>query len=85
MPIYYEARLAKLKLREEMKPQLDPEFEAITEGEEETAREREAQQMVGAGSDRRHGRTAGAGAADIVAHFEQRQEIMEGKGDDRRP
>ena len=36
VPIYYESRLAKLELKEDEKPKLDPEFEQITEGEEET-------------------------------------------------
>ena len=34
--IYYEGRLAKIELREEERPKIDPEFEEITEGEEET-------------------------------------------------
>jgi type I restriction enzyme R subunit len=34
VPIYYESRLAKLDLPEELKPRLDAEFEEVTEGEE---------------------------------------------------
>ncbi len=34
VPIYYESRLAKLDLPEELKPQIDEEFEEVTEGEE---------------------------------------------------
>jgi type I restriction enzyme, R subunit len=40
VPIYYEGRFAKLSLDEEHRPRIDPEFEEITEGEEETAREK---------------------------------------------
>ncbi|MDX1414283.1 MAG: type I restriction endonuclease subunit R [Candidatus Promineifilaceae bacterium] len=80
VPIYYEARLAKLKLREEMKPRLDPEFEAITEGEEEAARERKRSKWSAleavVGTEERLALIA----ADILAHFQQRQEIMAGKG-----
>ena len=36
-PIYYESRLAKIELDENEKPHVDPEFEEVTEGEEETA------------------------------------------------
>jgi len=39
VPIYYEARLAKLDLKEEEKPKIDPEFEEVTEGEEESVKE----------------------------------------------
>ena len=34
VPIYYEARMAKLGLDEGERPKIDPEFEEITEGEE---------------------------------------------------
>ena len=34
VPIYYESRLAKLDLPEELKPRIDEEFEEVTEGEE---------------------------------------------------
>ncbi|MCH7724874.1 MAG: type I restriction endonuclease subunit R, partial [Planctomycetes bacterium] len=35
VPIYYESRIAKLELDESLVPKLDPEFDEITEGEEE--------------------------------------------------
>ena len=37
--IYYEGRLAKLELKKEEVPHIDPEFEEVTEGEEETTKE----------------------------------------------
>jgi type I restriction enzyme R subunit len=40
VPIYYESRLAKLDLPEELKPRLDAEFEEVTEGEEIERKER---------------------------------------------
>ena len=38
--IYYEARLAKIELDEGERPKIDPEFEEVTEGEEEFSKER---------------------------------------------
>ena len=40
VPIYYESRLAKLALDEDEKPNIDPEFEEATEGEEVERREK---------------------------------------------
>jgi type I restriction enzyme R subunit len=36
--IFYEGRLAKLELEENEWPQIDPQFEEVTEGEEESVR-----------------------------------------------
>ena len=78
--IFYEGRLAKLELKEEERPHIDPDFEEITEGEEETVREKlktkwaRLEAMVG--TEKRIGRVA----KDIVEHFEQRLEAMDGKG-----
>ncbi|NBB94527.1 MAG: HsdR family type I site-specific deoxyribonuclease [Planctomycetes bacterium] len=80
VPIYYESRLAKLELSEEEKPTLDPEFEEITEGEEEEDKQKlktkwaALEAMVG--TERRLGLVA----HDLVDHFEKRQEVMDGKG-----
>jgi type I restriction enzyme, R subunit len=76
VPIYYEARLAKLQLREEMRPTLDPDFEEITEGQEEEIREKlkskwsALEAMVGTAE------RLSQIAADIVVHFAQREEAM---------
>src|SRR5579859_66825 len=80
VPIYYESRLAKLALPEEEQPHLDAEFEELTEGEEETQRERlktkwaALEAVVGAG------RRLELVAEDLVAHFERRQQALLGKG-----
>lgn len=80
VPIYYEARLAKLELREEERPKIDPEFEELTEGEEETVKEklkrRWARIEAMVGTEKRIRLIA----KDIVEHFEQRLEVMDGKG-----
>ena len=79
VPIYYESRLAKLTLDEAERPTIDPDFEEATEGEEVERREKLktkwAQLEAVVGADRRIRQVAG----DIVAHFEQRLEALEGK------
>jgi type I restriction enzyme R subunit len=79
VPIYYEARLAKLDLPEELKPKIDEEFEEVTEGEELERKERLkakwAQLEAIVGSERRIKLIA----QDIVNHFEARLEVMDGK------
>jgi len=80
VPIYYSARLAKLRLKEEQRPSIDPDFEEITEGEEVEGREKlktkwsQLEALVGAEE-----RLAQV-AQDIVTHFEQRCEALAGKG-----
>lgn len=77
--IYYEGRLAKIGLREDMKPKIDAEFEDVTEGEESGSKEKlkskwaRMEALVGA-QDR-----IDLIAADLVRHFEERLEAMDGK------
>ena len=79
VPVYYEARLAKIGLSEEERPKIDPNFEEVTEGEEVTVKEKVkrkwAQLEAMVGTDER----VGLVAADIVNHFEARLEAMDGK------
>jgi type I restriction enzyme R subunit len=79
VPIYYESRLAKLELKETEKPNIDPEFEDITEGEEidrkEKLKSKWAQLEALVGSDKR----VRLVAEDLVQHFEDRLAIMDGK------
>ena len=79
VPIYYESRLAKLALDERERPRIDPEFEEATEGEEVGRREKLktkwAQLEAVVGAEKRVKQIA----EDIVAHFEQRLEALEGK------
>ena len=79
VPIYYESRLAKLALDEDEKPNIDPEFEEATEGEEverkERLKTRWAQLEAVVGAEKRVKQIA----EDIVAHFEQRLEALDGK------
>ena len=80
VPIYYESRLAKIELDENEKPHIDPEFEEVTEAEEVTQKEqlktKWAQLEKLMGTEKR----VGLIAEDIIAHFEERLETMDGKG-----
>lgn len=77
--IYYESRLAKLGLKPEEAPKIDPDFEEVTEGEELTKKEklksRWARLEALVGSKKRIERIA----KDIVHHFEDRRAVLEGK------
>ena len=79
VPIYYESRLAKLALDEREKPNIDPGFEEATEGEEVERTEKlktkwaQLEAVVGAESRLK------LVARDIVSHFDQRLEALDGK------
>ena len=77
--IYYEGRLAKLELKKEEVPQIDPRFEEVTEGEEEDTKEglkrKWAQLEAMVGTPRRLRLLAN----DLVEHFERRLETLDGK------
>ena len=79
VPIYYESRLAQLALDEEEKPNIDPEFEEVTEGEEleekEELKTKWAQLEAVVGADNRVRQIA----EDILEHFDARLEQMDGK------
>ncbi len=79
VPIYYESRLARLGLDESERPNIDPRFEEATEGEEidrkERLKTRWAQLEAIVGAEKRLALVA----RDVVSHFEQRLEAMEGK------
>ena len=79
VPIYYESRLAKLELKEKEKPQIDREFEELTEGEELERKEKLKTKWAAleavVGSEKR----VNLIARDLVNHFEKRLEAMTGK------
>jgi type I restriction enzyme R subunit len=79
VPIYYEARLAKIDLKPEERPKIDPNFEEVTEDAEESTREnlrrKWAQLEAMVGTDKRIGLVA----EDLVKHWEARSAAMEGK------
>ncbi len=77
--IYYESRLVKLDIDPEEKKKIDEEFEEVTETEEEHRKEKlkgkwaRLEAVVGAEKRIR------LIAKDIAHHFQEREEIMEGK------
>ena len=79
VPIYYESRLARLALDESERPKIDPDFEEATEGEEVERKERlktrwaQLEAVVGASH------RLELIARDILAHFDQRLEAIDGK------
>ncbi len=79
VPIYYESRLAKLALAPDEMPSIDPDFEEATEGEEVERKERLktkwAQLEAVVGAEKRVKQVA----EDIVTHFKQRLEALDGK------
>jgi type I restriction enzyme R subunit len=78
VPIYYESRLAKLALDEGERPKIDPDFDEATEGEEverkEKLKTKWAQLEAVVGAEKRLKLVA----QDIVDHFEQRLEAIQG-------
>ena len=79
VPIFYESRLARLSLNEEQRPVIDETFEEVTEGEEVERKDKlkhkwaQLEAVVGAEERLR------AVAEDIVGHFENRLEALDGK------
>jgi type I restriction enzyme, R subunit len=77
--VQYEGRLAKIELREDEKPKIDPEFDEVTEGQEQEAKEelktKWARLEAMVGTEKR----VNLIARDIVEHWERRQEAMQGK------
>ena len=79
VPIYYEARLAKIDLKPEERPKIDPNFEEVTEDAEESTKEslrrKWAQIEAMVGTEKRIALVA----EDLVNHWEARYAAMEGK------
>jgi type I restriction enzyme R subunit len=77
VPIYYESRLAKLELKPDERPKIDPDFEEATEGEElehkEKLKTKWAALEAVVGAEKRLGLIA----EDLVKHWDARQEAME--------
>lgn len=80
VPIYFEPRLAKIELVKEVTPQLDADFEELTEGEEiekkEKLKSKWARLEAMIGSEKR----VALIAQDVVKHFEARLSALDGKG-----
>jgi type I restriction enzyme R subunit len=79
VPIYYESRIAKLGLNAAELPTLDAEFEEITEGEEESRKEKIKSKWAALEALVGDPKRVALIAADLVTHFEKRVEAMDGK------
>lgn len=77
--IYYETRLAKLELSKEEIPHIDPEFEEVTEGEEEETKEQLKSSWAKIAALVGTPKRLNLVAKDIVDHFEKRLNALEGK------
>ena len=79
VPIYYESRVAKLEFNASIVPQLDSEFDELTENEEEDRREKLKTKWAAlealVGSEKRIQLIA----TDLIKHWEKRLEAMDGK------
>lgn len=79
VPIFYEARLARIALSEDEKPKIDDQFDELTEAEEEPTREKlkttwaKLEALVGTPN------RLGLVAADVLDHWDRRVEILDGK------
>ena len=79
VPIYYESRISKLSLNDDALPTLDEEFEEITEGEEQSRKEKLKSKWAALEAMVGDPKRIVLIANDIVAHFEKRLEAMDGK------
>ncbi len=79
VPIYYESRISKLALNAAEMPKLDAEFEEITEGEEQTRKEKLKTKWAALEALVGDPKRIALVAADLVTHFEKRVEAMDGK------
>ncbi len=77
--IYYEGRLAKLELDEKERPRIDPDFEELTEGEEVEKKEKLKSKWAALEAVVGTPKRIDLIARDIVDHFEQRLDVMDGK------
>lgn len=77
--IYYESRIAKLALNQAVMPTIDKEFEELTEAEEEDKKQKLKSKWAAievlVGDPKRIALVA----ADLVKHYENRLEAMDGK------
>ena len=78
--IYYESRLAKLRLKDDELPLIDEEVDELAEDEEDSVQSQlksrwaALEKVVGAQP------RVDSVAADLVAHFEERNKAQDGKG-----
>ncbi len=79
VPIYYESRISKLALNQAELPNIDDEFDELTEGEEDNKKQKLKTKWAAlealVGDPKRIANIA----ADLVEHYERRLEAIDGK------
>ncbi len=79
VPIYYESRIAKLDISQDLKPRIDEEYENILEGQEETYAETQKRKWARleaiVGTDGR----IDVVVKDFLTHYDLRQKAIDGK------
>ena len=79
VPVYYESRLVKLDLKESETPQLDALVDELSEDEEESATSDRKKQWAALEKVVAAQPRLAQVAKDLIAHFEERQTLLEGK------
>ena len=79
VPIYYESRISKLALNQAALPEIDEEFDEITEGEEEDKKQKLKTKWAALEALVGDPKRIALVAADLVQHYERRLEAMDGK------
>ncbi|RDV38730.1 HsdR family type I site-specific deoxyribonuclease [Bradymonadaceae bacterium TMQ3] len=79
VPIYYESRLARLHLDDQVLEDLDDAFDRLTEDTEDETRERLKAENVALESIAANPHRVDLIADDLLAHFDRRTEALEGK------
>lgn len=80
VPIYYESRVARIKLNQELEGKIDPKFEDITEDEDESIKDKFKIRLSRIAKLISDPNRITEIAKDIISHFQSRQEIFKGKG-----
>ena len=79
VPIYYESRISKLSLNQAALPEIDEEFDEITEGEEDAKKQKLKTKWAALEALVGDPKRIALVAADLVQHYERRLEAMDGK------
>ena len=79
VPIYYESRISKLALNQAALPEIDEEFDEITEGEEDAKKQKLKTKWAALEALVGDPKRIALVAADLVQHSERRLEAMDGK------
>ena len=79
VPIYYESRISKLALNQAVLPKIDEEFDEITEGEEDTRKQKLKTKWAAVEALVGDPKRIALIAEDLVEHYERRLEALDGK------